>query len=144
MPTVPDLQIAIANRLDEIPRVHEAITAFAERHGVDVHTRRQLNVVFDELLNNTISYGYEDRDEHTIVLTAIVRGDRLHVTISDDGKPFNPLERQRADTRLSVKDRPVGGLGVHLVCSVMDRVAYERRGTTNVVQLEKQLDRARE
>lgn len=138
------LEIGIANRMEEIPRVHEAIAAFVERQGVDVHTRRQLNVVFDELLNNTISYRYEDRDEHTIVLTAIVRSDRLYVTIRDDGKPFNPLDRKQADTRLSVKDRPVGGLGVHLVCSVMDRVAYERQGSTNVVLLEKQLDRAGE
>ena len=42
------------------------------------------------------------------------------------------------------EDRPIGGLGVHLVMNVMDRVSYERRGANNVVLLEKQLEPAKE
>jgi sigma-B regulation protein RsbU (phosphoserine phosphatase) len=122
--------------------VEEAV--FAERHGLDPKMRRQLNVVFDELLNNTISYGYEDEDEHEIELTIAVSGGRLYATVSDDGKPFNPFDNVVPDTHSSVEDRPIGGLGVHLVRKVMDRVSYERRGANNVVLLEKQLAPAKE
>jgi sigma-B regulation protein RsbU (phosphoserine phosphatase) len=138
------LELKIVNRLEEIARVSDAINVFAERHGLDSKTRRQLNVVFDELLNNTISYGYEDDDEHEIELTIAVSSGRLYVTISDDGRPFNPFEGGAPDTGLSVEDRPIGGLGVHLVRNVMDRVSYERRGANNVVLLEKQLESAKE
>ena len=48
------------------------------------------------------------------------------------------------DTNSSVEDRAIGGLGVHLVRNVMDRVSYERRGKNNVVLLEKQLAPAKE
>jgi sigma-B regulation protein RsbU (phosphoserine phosphatase) len=138
------LELKIANRLEEIKRVSDAVNIFAERHGLDAKARRQLNVVFDELLNNTISYGYQDEDEHEIELTVAVSGGRLYATISDDGKPFNPFDSGAPDTGLSVEDRPIGGLGVHLVLNVMDRVSYERRGANNVVLLEKQLEAAKE
>jgi len=138
------LELRIANRLGEIKRVSEAINAFAERHGLDGRTRRQLHVVFDELLNNTISYGYEDHDEHEIDVTMVVAGGRLHATISDDGRPFNPFESGPPDTGLGVEERPIGGLGVHIVRNVMDHVSYERRGSRNVVLLEKQLEPAKE
>jgi anti-sigma regulatory factor (Ser/Thr protein kinase) len=101
-------------------------------------------VVFDELLNNTISYGYEDEDEHLIELAIVLSGGRLYATISDDGRPFNPFDSGAPDTDLSVEDRPIGGLGVHLVRNVMDRVSYERRGANNVVLLEMQLESNKE
>jgi sigma-B regulation protein RsbU (phosphoserine phosphatase) len=138
------LSVVYAGRTEEIKRVSDAVNIFAERHGLDAKARRQLNVVFDELLNNTISYGYQDEDEHEIELTVAVSGGRLYATISDDGKPFNPFDSGAPDTGLSVEDRPIGGLGVHLVLNVMDRVSYERRGANNVVLLEKQLEAAKE
>jgi sigma-B regulation protein RsbU (phosphoserine phosphatase) len=133
------LEMKIANSLEEIRRVNEAIEAFAEAHGLEAKMRRQLNLVCDELLNNTISYGYVDDSEHEIQLTATIVGGLLRVTISDDGIPFNPFELDEPDTGLSVEDRPIGGLGVHLVRNLMDRVSYERRGALNLVQLEKEL-----
>ena len=72
---------------------------------------------------------------------SLVEG-RLGVTISDDGRPFNPFEGAPPDTELSVDDRPIGGLGVHLVQNVMDEVAYERHGTKNVVTLVKLIEPA--
>ena len=138
------LELKIANRLEEIQRVNEALNSFAERNGLDTKTRRQLNLVFDELLNNTISYGYEGTEEREIDVMVSVTGGRLHATISDDGRPFNPLESHAPDTSLSVEDRPIGGLGVHLVRNVMDEVSYERRGSNNVVTLQKQLQLAEE
>ena len=138
------LELRIVNRLEEIDRVNSEVNAFAERHGIDSKTRRTLNLVFDELLNNTISYAYEDHEEHEIDLTVAVSENRLYATISDDGKPFNPFDNRAPDTQLSVEDRPIGGLGVHLVRNVMDHVTYERHGSNNVVSMEKELNSSKE
>jgi sigma-B regulation protein RsbU (phosphoserine phosphatase) len=135
------LELQIVNKLEEITRVTEAISAFCEQHDLDGKNRRSLSLVFDELLNNTISYGYDDDDddEHVIDIAVLVADGRLVATVSDDGKPFNPFVSATPDTELSVEDRPIGGLGVHLVRNVMDKVSYERRGEHNVILLEKQL-----
>jgi sigma-B regulation protein RsbU (phosphoserine phosphatase) len=44
------------------------------------------------------------------------------------------------DTSLSVGERDIGGLGIHLVRNVMDEVSYNRRTDRNVVILVKYLD----
>ena len=94
-------------------------------------------LVLDELLNNIISYAYEDDAEHIIDLNISLSEGRLAITLTDDGRAFNPFQREAPDTTLSVEDRPIGGLGVHLVTKLMDLHSYERRGEKNCVSLEK-------
>ena len=65
--------------------------------------------------------------------------DRLTVTLTDNGRPCNPLDTAAPDTTRSVEERPVGGLGIHLVRQLMDEVHYHRRGGRNVVVLVKRL-----
>jgi anti-sigma regulatory factor (Ser/Thr protein kinase) len=141
---VPRLELRLRNRLEEIERVIESFNSFAETVGLDTAVRRSLNLVFDEVLNNTISYGYEDDEEHEIEITVTESDGRLRVVIIDDGLPHDPFDAQQPDTELSVEDRPLGGLGVHLVRNLMDQASYERRGSHNVLKLEKQLDSSEE
>jgi anti-sigma regulatory factor (Ser/Thr protein kinase) len=65
--------------------------------------------------------------------------ERLTVTLIDDGPPFDPFSEAAPDVTLSVEDRVIGGLGIHLVRKLMDEVSYERRDGQNVVVLKKDL-----
>ena len=129
--------MSVANRLQEIDRVNDVFNEFAERENVPVALRRKMNICFDEILNNIVTYGYDGDDERAIDIDVKVSEGNLIVTITDDGKPFNPFDERSPDVTLSVEDRPIGGLGVHLVRNIMDRVSYERHGEKNVVRLEK-------
>jgi anti-sigma regulatory factor (Ser/Thr protein kinase) len=142
--TSDQLAIEVTNRLEDIARVNEEFNHFAEAHGIDTKVRRSLNLVFDELLNNTISYGYDDDAEHDIHLALRLKAGTLHVTISDDGRPFNPFEINAPDTTLSLEERQIGGLGVHLVRSVMDGVSYERKGERNVITMNMRVSAGKE
>jgi sigma-B regulation protein RsbU (phosphoserine phosphatase) len=134
-----EIKLVIVNQFEEISRVSDAFNAFADRHDLTTTVKQRLNLCLDELFNNIISHGYKDDDEHQIdVHIRLLHGD-LVVTIADDGIPFNPFRNDPPDTQLSVEERPIGGLGVHLVRNFMDRVAYERHGEQNVVQLFKHL-----
>jgi sigma-B regulation protein RsbU (phosphoserine phosphatase) len=99
-----------------------------------------VNLVLDELLNNVISYAFADEADHDIGVTFELSGDRLSVTISDDGSPFNPFAGSPPNTGLSIEEREIGGLGIHLVRSMMDEVSYNRRTDRNVVILVKYMD----
>jgi len=134
-------ELTVANRIEEIDRVNQSFNDFAQKHDIPEATRRRMNLVFDELLNNMISYAFEDEAEHQIEIAISLSGDCLKVTIADEGRPFNPFnESTPPHTELSIDERPIGGIGVHLVRSVMDAASYERSGTKNVVTLEKNLD----
>jgi anti-sigma regulatory factor (Ser/Thr protein kinase) len=65
--------------------------------------------------------------------------ERLKLTLTDDGPPFDPFSQAAPDTTLSIEDRPIGGLGIHLVRKLMDEISYERRDGHNVVVLVKRL-----
>ena len=137
---VVTLDIDVQNRLAEIDRVNRKFNAFAEAHSIPTRSARSINLVFDELLNNIVSYAFEDEESHVIRIRIELAGHRLAVTIRDDGIPFNPFARDRPDTSLSIEEREIGGLGVHLVSNVMDEVSYSRLASDNVVTLVKYLE----
>ncbi|MCD6186657.1 MAG: SpoIIE family protein phosphatase, partial [Desulfuromusa sp.] len=134
------LETALINNLEQMSSFQDAFEAFAEQAGLSLAVQSQVAMVFDELLNNTISYGYHDDDEHTIDIQVDVYPSYLSVVIRDDGIPFNPFSLDDPDTTLSIEEREIGGLGVHLVRNVMDDVSYERKVNQNVLTLIKRFE----
>ena len=137
-----EITLRMRNDAGEISAMNDAFCEFAEQHGVPTKIQLKMNVCLDELLNNIVSYGFDEGDEaeHNIEIHIRLLDSELVVTIVDDGKPFNPFGNDPPDTALSVEDRPIGGLGVHLVKNFVDKVHYERHGEDNVVTLHKNLE----
>ena len=123
----------------EVGKVNAAFAGFAETHAVPAATRRSLSVALDELLANALSHGLAGRDAGLVTIEVKLDQERLTVTVTDDGPPFDPFGRTAPDTTLSVEERPIGGLGIHLVRQLVDEVSYQRRDGCNVVVLVKQL-----
>jgi sigma-B regulation protein RsbU (phosphoserine phosphatase) len=67
---------------------------------------------------------------------------RLVITITDSGVPFNPFGMNAHDVQASLEERDIGGLGIHLVRTLMDEVDYIRRAGHNVVTVTKRLETA--
>jgi len=129
----PKLELMVPNRLSETSRVKKHFDTFAEDYGIPEKVRLKMNVVFDELLTNIISYAYQDNKEHDIGIKVELSADRLKVSMVDDGIPFNPLGVETPDTGLPLEERKIGGLGIHLVRKMMDKVSYRRRIDKNVI-----------
>ncbi|MBR3725132.1 MAG: ATP-binding protein [Bacteroidales bacterium] len=53
--------------------------------------------------------------------------------------PFDPTIREEVDTTLPVEERPIGGLGIHLIRRLMDSINYERREGRNILTLRKRI-----
>jgi len=136
---IPVLDMTLKNQLTEIDRFKESFNAFSEENSIPAPVRRELNVVFDDLLNNVVSYAYQGDEEHEIEVRVEVAGERIVVSIADDGIPFNPFDAETPDTSLAIEERAIGGLGIHLVLNVMDKVAYQRRTDKNVLKMVKKL-----
>ncbi len=132
--------LRLHNRLLELDRLADAVEAFGEAHGLPAKLRFQIRLVLDELLTNIINYGYADEGEHLIAVAMSQEGRRLRFVIEDDARPFDPLTAGAPDLTTMVDQRQIGGLGIHLVRTIMDRVAYERVGGINRLILEKDMD----
>ena len=76
---------------------------------------------------------------------AAVRVDRdpeagmVRITLSDWGRPFNPLEHEDPDVTLSAEERQIGGLGILMVRKSMDLFTYERMDRQNIITIGKKL-----
>lgn len=136
----PKMELTVPNRLSENARVKEHFDTFAKHYGLPDPIRLKIHVVIDELLMNIISYAYPDDDRHDICIKVELSTDRLKVSMVDDGIPFNPLGIETPDTGLALEEREIGGLGIHLIRKMMDRVSYQRRIDKNVISVVKFLN----
>lgn len=94
-----------------------------------------VNVSIDELLTNTISYGYDDSDGHRIEMTVWMEGSVLTIELADDAKPYDPTAAPYPDIDAPIEERPIGGLGVYFVRELMDGFRYRRSEGRNIVTL---------
>ncbi|UWZ83422.1 ATP-binding protein [Occallatibacter riparius] len=130
----------------EVKNTHGAIApaaakaeAWLEAYDPSPKAMYLVPLAIEELVTNCIHYGYEDKGEHTIVITLSVADQTLTMTLEDDGHEFDPLAQGTPDLTGPAEDRPIGGLGIHLLRSLADGMAYERRNGTNRLTLTKRL-----
>ena len=131
------LEIAIANELGEVAGAAEKIDDFCEEREISPEIAYAVNLSIDEILTNTIRYGYDDDEPHRIEIIVRLENDSLVVVIGDDGAPFDLSATPEANVEASLEERDVGGLGLFLVHQMMDRVDYERIEGRNFVTLTK-------
>ena len=86
-----------------------------------------------------IMYAYPKGTEGEVDLGASRQGGNLIFTLSDTGVPFDPTVAPEADISASLENRPIGGLGIHLVRSIMDNVSYKRAEGRNVLTMTKHI-----
>ena len=97
----------------------------------------KVNLVLEELGLNILSYGSAGADRPPeIEITLVSEDDSLTIEVSDDGRPFNPLEDAAVpDVEALLDERSVGGLGVHLVRTMMDDLSYQRAEGRNLLKM---------
>lgn len=130
---------SLANTHGDIQATGEKVRRFLEMHGTSEEDLTGIDVVLDEVLTNAVNYGFEDGNAHEILLSLALDGGHLIIEVQDDGRPFDPLSIPAPDLDADLESRQIGGLGMHFVRTLLDRVSYERRNGWNVLKLEKQL-----
>jgi anti-sigma regulatory factor (Ser/Thr protein kinase) len=126
----------------EISRLAGLAESFGQAQRLSDDDVMAINLVLDEVITNVIDYGFEGVDgEPEIRLTLTLEGDELTIQVEDNGRAFDPLQAAPPDLEAPLEDRPVGGLGIHLVRSVMNTVEYDRRGGRNVLTMHKTISR---
>jgi len=133
------LTIRLTNRLAEIPRSAELVDAFCARQGVVSSVGFAINVSLEELLGNTMAYGYADDHEHEIVVRIWLEDADLVIDIADDARPFDPTAATPPDLDVPLEQRAIGGLGIQLVRGMMDGMEYRHDGQQNRVRLRKRI-----
>ena len=133
---MPDkLALQIKNTLAEISSANSAVTHWLRARRVPVAADYLANLAIEEHVTNCIKYGYDDAGEHLIEIDLELSDTELVIHITDDGHPFNPLELPEPDTSVPLEQRKPGGIGIHLLRKLSDRMEHERIGEKNRLTL---------
>ena len=123
-----------------LPASPGSISAFSEfvrdgaaAAGVDTQEFGKLELVLEEILINVARYAYTP-ETGAVEVSYVPAGPRkIRIEIADFGRVFNPLEADPPDLSRGLADRPIGGLGVFLVRSMVDSIDYRREQNRNVL-----------
>ncbi len=133
------LTLHLGNTMDAIAPANEAAEAWLSGQQISPEVSYFISLAIEELVTNCIKYGYDDAGEHMIDIELSVADHRLTMVVVDDGHPFDPLSVPPPDLSLAIEDRPIGGLGIHMLRELADSMTYERRAATNRLTLVKRL-----
>ena len=131
--------LSLQNDVQQVPQLSQFVDEVCEDIGFDMQTTMKLNLAIEEAVVNVMNYAYPRGTVGDIHIDAQANDLRLKFVITDSGSPFDPTAMPEVDTTLSAEDRPIGGLGIHLVRQIMDSINYERIGGRNVLTLRKKL-----
>jgi serine/threonine-protein kinase RsbW len=125
------IEMRFKRSLGSLGEISEFLEAFFARHGIGQVHLESVNLAAEELFTNMLKYGGGEGE----ILIGLERRDReLAVSLTDfDVERFDVTSVPEVQVDLRLDEREPGGLGIHLVKKMMDRVEYEyldRRGTT--------------
>lgn len=124
---------------EQASQILEDILKSPEISSCNKDVARKLKLACEEIVVNVTSYAYPEGSDGFLDVY-IRKDDRIVIRFEDGGVPFNPLEHENPDTTLSWDERPIGGLGIFLVCSMMDDVRYTYENQKNVLTIEKKYE----
>lgn len=131
--------LTLPNDINTIPQLNEYIDSVCEDMGLDMATSMSLNLALEEAVVNVMSYAYPEGTKGTVNIETIADNTQITFIISDSGKFFDPTAKEEVDTTLSAEERPIGGLGIHLIRQIMNHVVYERKDDKNILKLTKNI-----
>jgi Serine phosphatase RsbU, regulator of sigma subunit len=130
-----EYHLTLVNDLRQLSLLTGFVDRIREENDLAPGLDTRINLALEEAACNVIMYAYPEGTAGTLNLDAVREGNRLRFTLSDQGKAFDPTAAREADLTASVEDRPIGGLGIHLVRTIMDSIHYERVDGKNVLTM---------
>lgn len=131
-------QIEIPNERERLGELLAAIDGALASNAIAQAVRDDLLLITEEVACNAMDHGSGDDvrgPQHRISVDIARHGDRLHVEFRDNGQPFDPLAQPSPDLHADILDRPIGGLGVHLVREIAETVSYAREDPHNILRV---------
>jgi anti-sigma regulatory factor (Ser/Thr protein kinase) len=130
----------LAARQSSLNRLLERFEEFARRRRLPSAVRRIAHLALDEIVSNVIRHGSRRASCRIRVDVSIERG-VLQIEVVDNGVAFNPLAAAEPKVQGRPANRPIGGLGIHLVRKLVDRLEYSRQKGRNRLLMQLIVDR---
>lgn len=114
-----------------LPAVQAFLDKALEEAEFSGHKTMHVSLAAEEAFVNICHYaGVETAD-----VAVRSDSDAVQISFTDEGPEFDPLACDAPDITLAAEDRELGRLGIHLICTYADDVAYARLSGQNNLRL---------
>lgn len=131
-------KISLNNADDAVTIVLDFLSDTLSAQSISPGIIGAVQLATEEAVVNIISHGY-NRESGIIEVFCRVSEDAVTICIRDEAPEFNPLDLPSPDIDADLLDRRIGGLGVHLIRSLMDDVRYKYTGSGNCLIFSKKM-----
>ncbi|KAB7776224.1 ATP-binding protein [Xanthomonas sp. LMG 12460] len=121
--------------IDALAQLSDSVEAALRRHGVSGEQVSRTRLIVEELACNTLEHGHLRREPLPVDVILHLLHDALVLEFHDSGPAFDPRDAPVPDLDADIAERPIGGLGLHLVQQLADRLDYHHDAGRNVVRI---------
>lgn len=127
---------ALVGGLSGVSRLVEEVRDSLQAADAPLPLISKFEIAVEEMTLNALKHGGGEESGATVEIIGRADGDSFEVIIRDNANPFNPLtDAPEPQIDAALEERDIGGLGIHLVTSMMDSVEYAAQDSCNVLTL---------
>ena len=115
------IKLIIASDPQWMHLVRSVVSSVANRLKFKRSQIRRLILAVDEACTNVIKHAYHGNKKKQIIIRFRIFDDRMEILVKDFGRKGKPDTFKSRD----LKEIRPGGLGIHLINRVMDKVTYD-------------------
>ncbi len=130
-----ELTLELNSTENSLEQLEQAVDCFSVRRDWPVSLDFKIKLILEEVVLNALNYGHPEKPTNVSLKITDLDKEVL-IEILDDGKAFNPLKDAPVpDTDAPLEERPIGGLGVYLVKTLVSDISYERINDKNSLSI---------
>jgi anti-sigma regulatory factor (Ser/Thr protein kinase) len=127
-------QRSFARTLDSLEPLYEFVNQFLTGHSIDKKTAFEMQLAIEEVFANSVEHNHASKAGVTLSLDK--SGDCITIKIEDFDVPeFDVSKPPNVNTAAPIEERRIGGLGLHLIHKIMDRVEYHHENRISTITL---------
>lgn len=141
---IPLGELRVEAVLDNLRTISYFVHGIARRLNLTEQTLFEIELAVEEAAMNIISHAYPFGQAGDILVRFDAMDDVVHITLIDWGASFDPEKAKPFNINAPVETRIKGGMGLHLIRSLMDEVmrnATPALGEPNTLTLIKKIER---
>ena len=130
------LKLDIPCQISAISDVTNRVEEFCDTADIPMARAFKVNLVIQELVTNSVNHGDFGGREPEISLSINCDSKQVEILFEDNAASFDPFtETPPPDLGSSISERPIGGLGIHLIRTFSDQSTHEHVDGKNRIRL---------
>jgi len=128
-------ELVIQAEIKNLDAVLDFVTTELEKADCPTKLQTQISITVEEIFVNLAHYAYTPAIGEAVIRIAADK--EAVIEFEDQGKPYNPLEKEDPDITAGATEREAGGLGIFIVKKIMDSAEYRHTENKNILVLRK-------